>query len=279
MKTRRDFLKKTGTFAAGSILIPSFAKTTKKVDNIGIQLYSVRKEMLADAKGTLQQLAALDVKQIESAGSEKGYYYGLQPKEMKNICAGLGMNLSSGHIHLDDKWPQTLEDAVASGQQYLICSSMPTQGQTVDNYKKAAAAFNKAGEDCKKLNIKFGYHNHDFEFEKENGQVLYDVLLDNTDPNLVNMEMDLGWVIATGNNPLDYFKKHPGRFPLWHLKDMDLQKKHSVEFGKGALPIIELLQRSEQSGMKYFYVEQEEYAHSAMESIKEDMDYLAKLKL
>ncbi len=279
MKTRRDFLKQTGTFAAGSILIPSFAETTKKVDNIGIQLYSVRKEMLADARGTLQQLATLGVKQIESAGSDKGYYYGLQPKEMKNICAGLGMTLSSGHIHLDDNWPQTLEDAVASGQQYLICSSMPTQGQTVDNYKKAAAAFNKAGEDCKKLNIKFGYHNHDFEFEKENGQVLYDVLLNNTEPNLVYMELDLGWVIVTGNNPLDYFKKYPGRFPLWHLKDMDLQKKHSVEFGKGALPIIEILRHSEQSGMKYFYVEQEEYAHSAMESIKEDMDYLAKLKL
>ena len=279
MKTRRDFLKKTGTFAAGSILLPAFVKTTKKVDNIGIQLYSVRKEMLADAKGTLQQLAALGVKQIESAGSEKGYYYGLQPKEMKNICTGLGMTLSSGHIHLDDKWPQTMEDAVASGQQYLICSSMPTQGQTVDNYKRAAAAFNNAGEDCKKLNIKFGYHNHDFEFEKENGQVLYDVLLDNTDPNLVYMELDLGWVIVTSNNPLDYFKKHPGRFPLWHLKDMDLQKKHSVEFGKGSLPILEILQHSDQSGMKYFYVEQEEYVHSAMESLKEDMDYLTKLKL
>jgi sugar phosphate isomerase/epimerase len=279
MKTRRDFLKNTGTFAAGSFLLPAFTKMSKRVDNIGIQLYSVRKEMLADARGTLQHLAKLGIKQIESAGSEKGYYYGLQPKEMRKICTDLGMNLSSGHIHLDDKWQQTMEDAVASGQEYLICSSMPTPGQTVENYKKTAAAFNKAGEDCKKINIKFGYHNHDFEFEKENGQVLYDVLLDNTDPNLVYMELDLGWVIATGNEPLNYFKNHPGRFPLWHLKDMDLQKKQSVEFGKGGLPILEILQHSKQSGMKYFYVEQEEYTHSPMESIKEDMDYLAKLKV
>jgi sugar phosphate isomerase/epimerase len=279
MKTRRDFLKKTGTFAAGSMLLPSFAKTTKSIDDIGVQLYSVRKEMLADAKGTLKQLSKIGVKQIESAGSEKGYYYGLKPKEMKDICNDLGMTLSSGHIHLDDKWQQTMEDALTAGQQYLICSSMPTAGQTVDNYKKTAAAFNKAGDDCQKMNIKFGYHNHDYEFEKENGQVLYDVLLNDTNPNLVYMELDLGWVIATGNDPLAYFKKYPGRFPLWHLKDMDLQKKQSVEFGKGGLPILEILKHKGQSGMKYFYVEQEEYEHNAMQSLKDDMDYLAKLKL
>ena len=279
MKTRRDFLKNITTISAGSILLPSFVTPSKKVENIGIQLYTFRKEMLADATGTLKQLAALGIKQIESAGSEKGYYYGLQPKEMKHVCSDLGMKLSSGHIHLDDKWQQTLDDAVLSGQEYLICSSMPTVGQTVDNYKKTAAAFNKAAEDCKKANIKFGYHNHDFEFEKENGEVLYDVLLNNTDPRIVHMELDLGWVIATGNDPLTYFKNHPGRFELWHLKDMDLQKKQSTEFGKGGLPILQILQHSKQSGMKYFYVEQEEYTNSPLESMKENMDYLAKLNV
>lgn len=277
MQTRRDFLKNSGTIAAGTLLFPSLISPFKKVDNVGIQLYTFRKEMLADAAGTLKQLAALGIKQIESAGSEKGYYYGLKPQEMKQICTDLGMKLSSGHIHLDNKWQQTMEDAVASGQEYLICSSMPSPGQTVDNYKKTAAAFNKAGEDCKKINIKFGYHNHDFEFEKENGQVLYDVLLNNTDAGLVNMELDLGWVIATGNDPINYFKNHPGRFPLWHLKDMDLTKKHSTEFGKGALNIKEILKQSKLSGMKYFYVEQEEYTHSPLESMKENMDYLKKL--
>ena len=279
MKTRRDFLKNSAAIAAGAVLLPSFTNPSKKIDNIGIQLYTVRKEMLADAAGTLKKLAALGIKQIESAGSEKGYYYGLQPKEIKNICAGLGMKLSSGHIQLDDKWKHTLEDAVTSGQEYLICSSMPTAGQTVDNYKRTAEAFNKAGEDSKKATIKFGYHNHDFEFEKDNGQVLYDVLLANTNPELVHMELDLGWVIATGNDPLTYFKNHPGRFALWHLKDMDLQKKQSTEFGKGGLQILQILQHSKQSGMKYFYVEQEEYTHSPFESMKENIDYLAKLKL
>ncbi len=279
MKTRREFLKKTGTFAAGSMLLPSFAKTTNIIDNVGVQLYSVRKEMLADPAGTLKQLSKIGVKQIESAGSEKGYFYGMRPKAMKDLCNDLGMTLSSAHIHLDDKWQQTMEDGFSAGLQYLICSSMPTAGQTVDNYKKTAAAFNKAGDDCQKMNMKFGYHNHDYEFEKDNGKVLYDVLLNDTNPNLVYMELDLGWVVASGNDPLEYFKKYPGRFPLWHLKDMDLQKNHSVEFGKGSVPILEILKHSKQSGMKYFYVEQEEYEVNAMQSLKEDMDYLAKLKL
>jgi len=279
MNTRRDFLKQTSAIATGSILFSSFISPEKKVSNVGIQLYTVRNEMLADAAGTLKKLAALGIKQVESAASDKGYYYGLQPIEIKNICDDLGMKLSSGHIHLDDKFPQTIEGGLAAGQEYLICSSLPTNGQTVDNYKKTSDAFNKAGEACKKANIKFGYHNHDFEFEKENGQVLYDVLLNNTDPKLVHMELDLGWVAATGNDPLQYFKNYPGRFELWHLKDMDLQKKHSTEFGKGGLQILEILKHRKQSGMKYFYVEQEEYTSSPLESMKENMDFLAKLKL
>ena len=118
---------------------------------------------------------------------------------------------------------------------------MPTSGQTVENYQKVVELFSKAGEDCKKANLKFGYHNHDYEFEKDKEQVLYDILLKNTDPSLVHMELDLGWVLVTGNNPSDYFQKYPGRFPLWHLKDMDKVKKHSVEFGKGQLDIKGLL--------------------------------------
>ena len=155
---------------------------------------------------------------------------------------------------------------------------MPTTGQTTDNYKKVAEAFNKAGTDCKKLNLKFGYHNHEYEFEADKGEVLYDVLLKNTDPSLVHMELDLGWVIVAGKDPLHYFQNFKGRFPLWHLKDMDLGKKHSTEFGKGGLDIVQMLKHRKQSGMKYFFVEQEEYTTGPFESMKENMDYLAKLK-
>lgn len=280
MQTRRKFLITTGAATVGSAFLSSFTlNRTEKIKNAGIQLYTFRKELETDVRGTLQQIASLGIKQIESAGSNKGHYYGLSPTEMKKICNDLGMTLKSGHVHLDDNWQQTMAEAVESGQEYLICSSMPTNGQTVDNYKKVADAFNKAGEECKKLNIKFGYHNHAHEFESENGQVLYDVLLNNTDAGLVHMELDLGWVIAGGKDPLDYFKKFPGRFPLWHLKDMDLEKKQSTEFGKGGLDIVAMLKHRKESGLKYFFIEQEEYTSTPLESMKYNMDYLTKLDL
>ncbi|MEO8412938.1 MAG: TIM barrel protein [Ginsengibacter sp.] len=280
MNSRRNFLKATGALAVGSFLIPDVAKAgdRKSVKDVGLQLYTVRNEMLQDNVGTLKKIASLGYKEIESAASEKGSYYGFKPAEMKKICNDLGMTLRSGHVHYDDKWQQTIDDAVESGQEYLIVSVLPAKGQTVDNYKSVAETFNKAGEACRKSNIIFGYHNHDAEFEKDNGKVLYDVLLENTDPDLVKMEMDLGWVIVTGNNPLDYFAKYPGRFPVWHLKDMDLKEKHSVEFGKGALEMKKMFQHANKAGMKNFFVEQEEYTGTAFDCLAFNMNYLKKLK-
>lgn len=281
MNSRRNFLKASGAVALGAVLLPDLVKASDRnvAKDVGVQLYSVRKEMLDDNIGTLKKLAALGYKEIESAGSDKGYYYGLKPAEMKKICKDLGMNLRSGHVHFDDKWQQTIDDAKEAGQEYLIISSMPSTGQTVDNYKSVAEAFNKAGEAAKKSNLYFGYHNHEYEFEKENGKVLYDVLIENTNPEYVNLEMDLGWVIVAGGNPLEYFEKYPGRFPLWHLKDMDMKEKHSTEFGKGGLDIKKMLNASKKSGMKYFFVEQEEYTSTPFESLKYNYDYLKKLKL
>lgn len=277
MTTRRKFLQQSAVFALGAGVLPSFRLGNKKVTDIGIQLYTFRNEMLADAAGTLKKIASLGIKQIESARSAKGHYYGFKPQEAKKICADLGMTLRSGHVHLDQNWQRTVGEAAEAGQEYLICSSMPTSGQTVANYQKVAEAFNKAGEDCKKVNIKFGYHNHEYEFEQDGGQVLYDILLSNTQADLVHMELDLGWVIVSGKNPLDYFQKFPGRFPLWHLKDMDLGKKHSTEFGKGGLDIPLMLKNGGQSGMKYFFVEQEEYSTNPLESMKHNMEFLKRI--
>jgi sugar phosphate isomerase/epimerase len=133
------------------------------------------------------------------------------------------------------------------------------------------------GEECKKAKLHFGYHNHDSEFETVDGRILYDILLENIDPSLVTMEMDLGWVVASGHDPLHYFSKYPGRFPLWHLKDMDTTRKQSTEFGKGQVNIKQLLQHAGQAGMRHFFLEQEEYAHSAFESAQIDYTYLAGL--
>ncbi|MGB5203973.1 MAG: sugar phosphate isomerase/epimerase [Eudoraea sp.] len=277
MQSRRDFLLRSTAFTAGSLLLPSFTYAPNKSQNFGVQLYSFRNEMAKDAIATLKQIASLGFKEIETARSQKGHYYGLGPAEMKSVCDHLDMNLKSGHVHLDDKWQQTMEEAVESGQEYLICSSMPSEGQNVDNYKKVAEEFNKAGEACKKLGLKFGYHNHEYEFETENNQVLYDVLLSNTEADLVHMELDLGWVVVAGKDPLDYFKKYPGRFPLWHLKDMDMNKKESTEFGKGGLDIPSMMAHKKASGVKHIFIEQEEYASNPLESMKHNMAYLKNL--
>lgn len=285
--------------AAGAVFVPKMARpagsvlaarsgfserprflqgdSSRKVKNIGLQLYSVRQDMLADAAGTLKKVSAIGYKELESARSDKGNYYGLAPKEIKKITEDLGMRLRSGHIHVDGDFQRSIDQAAEAGQEYLISAVLPAPGQTVDNYQRAADAFNKAGEACKKSNLSFGYHNHNWEFDKVDGRALYDVLLDKTDPSLVKMEMDLGWVIAAGNDPLAYFEKYPGRFPLWHLKDMDMVKKQSTEFGKGQMDVAKILRHAKDSGMKHFFVEQEEYAHSALESLQIDYDYLAKL--
>jgi len=277
MNTRRDFLLKSSLFTAGALLLPSCTFASKPSVDYGVQLYSFRDEMAKDALGTLEQIASIGLKKIESARSGKGHYYGLSPKAMKDACDALGMKLTSGHVALDDKFERTMEEAVASGQEYLICSSMPSKGQTVENYKKVADAFNKAGEACNKLGLKFGYHNHEYEFESEKGEVLYDVLMNNTQADLVHMELDLGWVIVGGKDPLDYFKKYPGRFPLWHLKDMNMTKKESTEFGKGGLDISAMMANQETSGVQHIFIEQEEYASTPLESMKHNMAFLNNL--
>lgn len=280
MNTRRHFLKASGALALGTFLLPDFADANnlRKKRKIGVQLYTVRKEMLADATGTLQQLANLGYKEIESAKSDKGNYYGLTPKEIKKITSDLGMSLISGHVRIDNDWQRSVDEAAEAGQPYLICSSMSKNDQTVENYQRNADEFTRAAEDCKKVNIVFGYHNHSSEFDKADGKVLYDILLERTDPNLVKMELDLGWVVASGNDPVAYFNKYPGRFPLWHLKDVDKVKKQSTEFGKGELNIAQMFDNEKKSGMKHFFVEQEDYTSTAMQSLKDNYDYLKKMK-
>jgi sugar phosphate isomerase/epimerase len=278
MKSRRSFIKQTAFTAAGALILPGFIEmhnAAPKLKKVGVQLYSVRKEMMADALATLNKLGQFGYQEIESAQSEKGNYYGLAPKEIKKILKDQGMTLRSGHTHIDKNWQKSIDEAAEAGQEFIICSVLPSPGQTIENYQKSADMFNQAGEQCKKSGVMFGYHNHSSEFDTVDGQILYDVLLNRSQPNLVHMEMDLGWVIAAGKDPLVYFSKFPGRFPLWHLKDMNLAEKKSVEFGKGSVDIIGLLKHSKQAGMKHYFVEQEEYAVNAFESLEYDYNWLA----
>ncbi|WP_223649196.1 sugar phosphate isomerase/epimerase family protein [Hymenobacter psoromatis] len=276
MLTRRKFLAATGLLAAGWAAGQRVAQAAR-VRDIGLQLYTVRTEMLQDAKGTLARVAQLGYKEIESASSAKGHYYGLSAKEIKQVTRDLGLTLRSGHVQIDEHWARTIDEAAEAGQQYLICSTMPSTGQTASNYERVADVFNKSAEACRKAGLLFGYHNHEYEFEQENGQIFYDILLAKTDPTLVHMELDLGWVVAAGQDPLRYFERYPGRFPLWHLKDVKPDKAVSTELGTGRVPVVPLLQHAQQAGLKYFFVEQEDYQTSALDSARRDIEYLRQL--
>jgi sugar phosphate isomerase/epimerase len=276
MKTRREFLKTSGGLVLGTLFLPYLTEAAK-VKDVGINLYSIRESMLADAVATLKELAKIGYKEIESAKSTKGNYYGLQPKEIKTIAGDLGLTIRSGHVPVNGDWQKSVEAAAEAGQEYLIVPGLPSRGQTVDNYKKVADIFNKAAEECRKANIVFGYHNGGADFEMKDGQVLYDVLLQNTDPELVKMELDLGWAIVGGADPIKYFNKYPGRFPLWHLKDIRKDKAESIELGKGRIDIAGLLKNKKKSDMKFFFVEQEESDTTPMESMRYNFEYLKKL--
>jgi sugar phosphate isomerase/epimerase len=275
MNTRREFFKNSAGIIFGSAFYPYLTQAARAKD-IGINLYSAREAMLADATDTLKKLAKIGYKEIESAKSVKGNYYGLSPKEIKKLTQDLGINLRAGHVPVNADFQKSIDEAAEAGQEYLISPGLTSRGQTVDNYKKVADAFNKAGEDCKKSNIIFGYHNGGSDFAQENGQVLYDVLLANTDPNLVTMELDLSWAIVGGADPIAYINKYPERFPLWHIKDIKKDKAESTEFGKGRIDITGLLKHAINSGMKHLFIEQEEWEHSALESLAFDYTYLRK---
>lgn len=303
INTRRRFLADVGVLAASSLTFvgcsttPAVAPTgpesegqgspqpqaqepnaqTSGPQDLGLQLYTFRDDMAKDPLGTLEVIAALGVTQIETARSDKGHYYGLSPREMKARCAQLGMTLRSGHVHIDENWSRTMDEALESGQEYLVCSSMASREPSLDNFKRTAELFNKSGEQCKARGLKFGYHNHTYEFQSVGETVLYELLLEKTQPDLVGMELDLGWVVAAGKNPVDYFNKYPGRFPLWHLKDMNVAKQQSTEFGLGALNVAQMMKLRATSGVEHIFIEQEKYASTPLESMRHNMKYLAEL--
>ncbi len=228
MENRRTFIKKSGTFAAGSLLIPSVISCTKKKSKeIGLQIYSVRNELKEDLKGTLKQIAEIGYKWIELADYNEGKFYGKSPSDFKKLIEELGMEIISSHTGVEVKGvdmsnAEKLADAHAElGLKYVVKPWLVEERRvSADSYKKVAEELNKIGEVMKSRGLKFGYHNHDFEFETVDGQIPFDILLSETGRELVTFEIDLYW-IKKGKNAIEYFNNYPGRFELFHIKDMD----------------------------------------------------------
>ena len=208
MSTRRDFIKSASLITAGTMIIP-WGSCSASTSETGVALYTVRDQMMIDPEGTLGFVAKIGYKNLEAAGYANGKFYGLTPEKFKQIVEDLGMRLISSHTLLTEgNYQDVLEDAAKAGLKYVVQPVLlGNYRQSIDTYKQAAEQLNKFGEFARNLDIRMGYHNHDFEFEKKEEILPYDILIKNTDPELVTMELDLYWIIKTGNDPLIYFDK------------------------------------------------------------------------
>ncbi|MFQ3235960.1 MAG: sugar phosphate isomerase/epimerase, partial [Paraglaciecola sp.] len=220
-ESRRRFVKSSTAALALTALPGSLAFAASMDASVGLQLYTLREMMAVSVTATLKLVAAVGYKELEFAG-----YYRHKPNEIKALLNGEGLRAPSAHIALtefDQGVNKVIDDALAVGHQYIVIPYLTEEqrGTGIDSYKKLAQRCNTIGEACNKAGLKLAYHNHDFEFELRDGQLPYDVLLNDTDKDLLAMEMDLYWMVKAKQDPLAYFKQHPGRFKLWHVKDMD----------------------------------------------------------
>ena len=291
MITRRSFIKKTSIASAALLIKPSAFHFNHKY--IGLQLYTVREAMEKDPEATLARVAKVGYTSVEGAtytGSEK--FYGMEPKQFADVLKKNGLIILSSHFRLGEDqengkdvmgtilhdWNKAVDDAKAVGIQYMVCAWLsPAERGNIDHYKKLAADLNKGGEICKKAGIQLCYHNHDFEFIKDSDQIPYKILLTNTDKDLVKFETDLYWLTKAEQNPVELFNEHPGRFPLWHVKDMDkTPQRNFTEVGNGTIDFKNIFKYADKAGMKYFFVEQDQTPGDPFESITTSYNYIKK---
>jgi len=276
---RRDFL-----FAvAGTVLLYGCNKANGNIsssrsiskDRIGIQLYTVRDHMAVDLNNTLQGIAAIGYQEVEFAG-----YFDHSPEEIRTILSGEGLASPSTHIPLkfiQNSPNQLIDAALTIGHEYIVMPWIMPHQRSLNKYTDYIELFNKFGEQCQGVGLKFAYHNHDFEFEVIEGIRPMDLLLEGTDTNLVSFELDLYWIIKAGADPLEYIKKYPNRFPLWHIKDMG-NDGSMRDVGEGIIDFEEIFKLKELSGLKHYYVEHDNPPDSLMTAAN-SFDALLKLNI
>lgn len=314
MTSRRKFLKQSGAWALTGLLAPHFVKAQffgKKEVPVGLQLYTLGDLMVTDPQGTLQKLAAIGYKEVESAGSNKGNFYGYKAKEFASLVKDAGLHWRSAHVggapfrieqvmkmaktaadsarikayfdkskdgvkplNLTDNYQELADAAAEGGLEYLVCSSIPVN--TLDEIKAAVDVFSRTGEACKKNGVQFAYHNHQTEFSEVEGHRPFDYILQNTNKDHVKMELDLAWATKAKQDPVALFKLHPGRFPLWHVKDLNKTTMNPEEVGAGVIDFKRIFDNSGTSGMKYFFVEQDG-APQPLQNVTNSYNYLNKL--
>lgn len=297
---RRSFIRNASFLAAGTLLSPylscSSQETTStntslpttpaevkgSLDQFGIQLYTLRDDMPKDPKGVLKQLASFGYQQIEGYEGEQGMFWNMKNTEFKKYLDDLGLNMVSSHVDIRKDFEIKAAQAAEIGMKYLVCPYVGPQ-TSMDEWKKVTDRFNACGEICKKNGIRFAYHNHAYTFKAFSGMIPHDFVMDNTDPEIVDHEMDIYWVVTGGADPVEYLTKYSNRFRLCHVKDrikdaLPEEEKASCDVGTGSIDFAKILKVAKENGMQYFIVEQERYDNSTpLKSAEVGADYLKKL--
>jgi len=304
MLKRRQFIQQSAALSLGGLLTAkSFSSLfhTPLNQPAGLQLFTLFGVLDKDVPGGIKKIAEVGYKEIESAFSMKGGFYGMSAKDFASLLKDNGLSWKSHHVlgapfkmpagakppagadgkpitippmkNLKENMQELVDGVAEGGVNYLVCANIPLN--TADEIKEAVDILGKTGEACKKAEITLAYHNHEAEFKNIDGQVPYNVLLTQLKPDILSMELDLGWASHSGNDPVELFKKYPGRFPLWHVKDIDKQSGKPVELGAGFIDFKRIFDNASTAGMRHFFIEQDG-APKPFENIANSLAYLKK---
>jgi len=288
---RRDFMLQSGSLLTAAALATSFTRTSKSKYKMGLQLFTIREPLAKDVTGTIKKVAAMGYQDCETYGfnPEQGTYYGLKASAFKQILADNNMIATSGHYDFTKYFDtshdelmryvdQCIEGAHALGQRYITWPWLDPKFRTLENFHVLSAKLNSIGERVIKAKLGFAYHNHDFEFTNYNGDNGYSIIMRETDAALVKLQIDLYWVMHSSKlSPAELFKQQPGRFVMWHIKDMDKVSRDYSELGNGSIDYSVIIPEASRAGLQYYYIEQGgNFASSPMQSIADSASYFKK---
>lgn len=269
---RREFVQKSALASAGILASSSLmgAMAPDKIKEFGVQIYTVRDLIAKDYEGTLKALRKVGFDYCEAFSFGDGKLLGKSIKDAKAAFAKSKLPIRSIHAStgattpnvsgtMNNDWQRAVDDAAELGARYLVCPYLQTaERENIDQYKRLAELMNKCGETSRKSNIQFLYHNHEFEFEELGGQIPYDIILKETDPYWVKMELDIYWARFADKDPIRMFRDNPNRFPLWHVKDMDIsEERNMIEVGEGRIDWKQIFTHAQDAGMTSFFIEQD----------------------
>ncbi len=283
--SRRSFLKASGFLTAGAALagtpLISFCNAVNRSQvQFGLQLYTLRDVIVDNPEEVIRQVAGFGYKQIESYEGPLGMFWGMGNIGFKSLMDDLDITMISSHANVFDDFERKAAEAAEIGVEYLVCPWIGSQ-DNLDAYREMADTFNEIGRVARNAGIKFAYHNHAYTFHEIDGQVPHKILMDNTDPELVEYQMDIYWVVAGGHDPEEWIRNYPNRFTSSHVKDLkNGADRESTILGTGTIDFPPILKLAKEKGMKYFIVEQEAYTDTTpMDAVRENAVYMKNLRL